>query len=179
MSRYSTIVADPPWEYGSFPTHLGGKHTKTPMPYPTMTVDQIAALPVTDLADPAAWLFLWATSRYLPDAFGLVEGWGFRYTQMLVWRKTGTPTPFAASVAPQHAEFLLACKRGGVARQATWPTNVIVAPMDRRSRHSQKPEVFMDLIEHCTAGPYLEMFSRRARLGWDTWGNESLHGGVA
>lgn len=183
---YQTIVADPPWEYGSFPTHLGGRygdgtgtHSKTPMPYPTMTVEEIAALPVSELAAPDAWLFLWTTGRYLHDAFHVADAWGFTYRQPFVWRKTGTPTPFPATLAPHHAEFLLVCNRGKAQRLDTWHTNVIEAAMDRRSQHSQKPEVFMDVIECVAPEPRLEMFSRRARLGWDTWGNQSLHGGEA
>lgn len=118
------------------------------------------------------WLYLWTTNRYLPHAFDIADGWGFQYRQTVVWHKTGTPSPFPATIAPLHAEYLLVCRRGTPRRAGTWPTNVIAAPMDRRYRHSQKPEVFLDMVETVTPGPYLEMFSRRARFGWDVWGNE-------
>lgn len=182
--RYRTIVADPPWEYPSrfirsYRPGPGG-NVRHDLPYPSMTVEQIAALPVSELAEKEAWLFLWTTNKYLHDAFHIVDAWGFTYGQALVWHKPVPSTPFPALVSPNFCEYLLACKRGGVTRRlgraSTWPTNVIAGP---RGEHSAKPEVFMDLVEHVAPGPYLEMFSRRARLGWDTWGNESLHGGEA
>ena len=180
---YRCIVADPPWEYDAFPTHIGGRypkgrHAKAPMPYPTLSIDQIAQLPIQQLAHRDSHLFLWTTNRYLPDAFQIIEAWGFTYGQAFVWVKSGTPTPFPAMLAPNHAEYMLACRRGRPARADTYPSNVIAAPMDRSMEHSQKPEVFMDIIEQVTHGPRIELFSRRARLGWDTWGNESLHGGT-
>ena len=183
--RYRTIVADPPWAYDSgFPSHRGGKHSKgrgapktTAMPYPSMSLPEIAAVPIADLALPDAWLFLWTTSAYLLGAADVALEWGFSYRQTIVWRKTGTPTPFAATVAPNHAEFLLVFRQGRPRRKGTWPTSVIEAPIRANvDRHSQKPEVFLDFVEAVAPGPYLEMFSRRARLGWDTWGNEALGG---
>jgi N6-adenosine-specific RNA methylase IME4 len=182
-ARYRTIVADPPWDYAAgFPTHRGGKYRKgrgsraeTALPYPSMTIGEIRALPIPDLALPDAWLFMWATSAYLFQAGDIGHEWGFNYRQTIVWRKTGTPTPFAATVAPNHAEFLLVFKQGQPRRKATWPSSVIDAPNRANvDRHSQKPEVFLDFVETFTHGPYLELFARRTRMGWDTWGNEAL-----
>jgi N6-adenosine-specific RNA methylase IME4 len=136
-----------------------------------MTEDEVRDLPIRDLADVACRLFLWTTSRYLPVSFEILRGWGFRYKQTLVWHKTGNPSPFGGSVAPNHAEFLLVATRGApfIGR---WPSSVVSAPAQRQ--HSRKPEVFLDLVEQVSPGPYLELFARRQRLGWDTWGNEAL-----
>jgi N6-adenosine-specific RNA methylase IME4 len=136
-----------------------------------MTVEAIAELPVHRWIHPeGAFVFLWTTNRYLPDAFDVLSAWQFRYRQLLVWTK-GDASPFAGSVAPNCAEYLLVGRKGGARRIGTWPSSVIAA---NRGEHSRKPDVFGDLIESVSPGPYLELFARRQRLGWDTWGNEAL-----
>jgi N6-adenosine-specific RNA methylase IME4 len=173
--RYRTIVADPPWEYEQFaPSHTPsqGRAWRIELPYRMMGVDEISALPVGEMADPeGARLFLWTTGRYLMASAQIVAAWGFTYKQPIVWRKTGQLNPLPATVAPNHAEFLLIAERGKVPRTGTWPSSVVEAP---RLSHSEKPDVFQDIVEHVSPGPYLELFARRDRLGWDTWGNESL-----
>jgi N6-adenosine-specific RNA methylase IME4 len=175
--KYRTIVADPPWPYADGfpqgPAH-GVKRATVSLPYPSMTLEEIAALPIGDLADPrGAWLFVWTTNRYLPVSFGLIEGWGFQYTQAITWRKTGCPSPFVRSIAPQHSEYLLVSRRGQVERIGAFPSSVIDAPA--QNRHSAKPEAFLDLIEAATPEPRVELFVRRHRFFWDVWGNESAN----
>lgn len=174
--RYSTIVADPPWDYGSdhkrWPSWATGADapTRKAIPYPPMSLESIKELPVSTLASESCRLFLWTTNRFLPDAFGVLSAWGFRYTQTLVWAKRA-PSPFGGSVAPNGAEFLLVAEVGKPPIRGRAPRSVMDAP---RQPHSAKPEAFLDLVETVSEGPYLEMFARRNRLGWDTWGNESL-----
>ncbi len=175
MTRYRTIVADPPWHYDAKP--VGGTQPGTfgeaqEFPYPTMTLGQIAALPVADLAHRDCVLWLWTTNRYLPDAFTLISWWGFTYKQTLVWGKNN-PQP-VGSVAPSAAEFLLAARRGRPKTQMAFPSSVIVTPRPSARRHSTKPDCWMDYIEETSPAPRLELFARRQRLGWDTWGNEAL-----
>lgn len=176
---YRTIVADPPWDYGrdnSSPsiTHGGkGKQQKKPFAYPTMSVRDICALRITEFAEDDCRLFLWTTNRHLPMAFGVAQSWGFDYRQTITWRKTGNPSPFGGSIAPVHAEFLLVCTAGNPPVMDRIPSSVVDAPAAIFG-HSQKPEVFLDIAERVSSGPYLELFARRQRLGWDTWGNEAL-----
>jgi N6-adenosine-specific RNA methylase IME4 len=177
---YKTIVADPPWHYEQgFGGSVGrggffkgsterAKVQVKPLPYSSMTVDEIAAMPVRSLAAEDAWLWLWTTSKYLPDAFLITQRWGFRYRQVIVWRKTGNPPPFGGTVAPPHAEFLLLCSTGQPRRTGRVPSSVIEAP--KQNVHSVKPDVFLDLVEATTPGPYVELFCRRPRFGWDSWG---------
>lgn len=178
--RYRTIVADPPWDYGvdnQSPsiTHGGkGKAQKKPFVYPAMDTDAICALPVESLADRHARLFLWTTSRHLPDAFVVLSAWGFRYRQALVWRKTGNPTPFGGSIAPNHAEFLLIGTKGSPEVLVRIKSSVIDAPAVIFG-HSAKPEAFIDMVEQVSPAPYVELFARRQRLGWDTWGNQAFN----
>jgi N6-adenosine-specific RNA methylase IME4 len=172
--RYRTIVADPPWDYDNKGQYVRGgtPPSSTELPYSGLPLTTIHALDVAALCEPAgARLFLWATNRYLPDAFEIMAAWGFRYTQTLIWDKRVGGTPFAASVAPNHAEYLLVGVRGRLPLQGHWSTNILHGPI---ADHSRKPEVFLDMVEHVSPGPYLELFARRQRLGWDTWGNEAL-----
>lgn len=173
VTVYKTIVADPPWEYDEgWPVNRGRKAgTRIPLPYPSMSVDEIAALPVEELADENAHLFLWTTHRYLEAAFDVVRAWGFRYSATLTWCKEpvglGPGGLFAVT-----SEFVLYARRGKPQyRTARVPTSWWVWP---RGGHSVKPEAFMDMVENTVPGPYLELFARRNRFEWDTWGNESL-----
>lgn len=171
--KYRTIVADPPWDYSEGFANNPKPGTKgwKPLPYPSMSVWQIAALPIADLAEKDCRLFLWTTNRYLRDSFMVLDAWGFKYAQTLVWHKTGNPSPFGGSVAPIHAEYVLVGKKGSPATLSRIDSSVIAANV---GDHSAKPEGFLDRFEAISPGPYLELFARRNRMGWDTWGNQSL-----
>lgn len=179
--RYRTIVADPPWAYddpfGGYNSASGNRLlVRRKLPYESMTVEEIAALPVAKLADPAgANLFLWTTNRYLPSAFDVMKAWGATYRQMLLWSKTGA-NPNTGSIAPTSCEFLLYGRIGnGAPIAAKWPHAVITTKRLSAS-HSRKPDVFLDLIEQSSPEPRVELFARRARMmGWDYWGDQS-HG---
>jgi N6-adenosine-specific RNA methylase IME4 len=175
VTRYRTIVADPPWHYDAMP--IGGTRPGTfgntrSLGYRTMTIEQILALPVHNLADDDAVLWLWTTNRWLPEAFAVVRAWGFDYRQTLVWGKNN-PMPVGA-VAPSGAEFLLAGRRGKPELGWGFPSSVIVTPRPSSRVHSTKPDCFLDYIEQTSPAPRLELFARRARFGWDYWGDQSL-----
>lgn len=174
--KYRTIVVDPPWHYDGFATQSrtpgkweGVVQTK-PLPYASMSLDEIKALPVVDLAAPDARLFLWTTNRYLPAAFDVIQTWLFRYRQTLVWHKRDGN--MGGSVAPCSAEFLLVATRGQPERLGRMSSSVLTTAAPKQ--HSTKPEAWLDHIEQVSPGPYLELFARRARFGWDYWGDESL-----
>lgn len=145
--------------------------------YPSMSVDAIKAMRVTDVAATDAHLYLWTTNGYLRDAFDVAQAWGFQYSTTLVWAKKimggGLGGAFGIST-----EFLLFCRRGSLAHQrkheGTWFD--FKRPYDLRGKpnHSAKPGEFYAVIEGVSPGPYLEIFARKNRLGWDAWGNECL-----
>lgn len=166
---YSTVVVDPPWHYEQFVTEpsRGTWQNKT-LPYRSMTVDEIAALPITDLASRHSRVFLWTTNRYLPSAFDILHAWGFRYRQTLVWHKLDA-NHIGGSVASPTIEFLLVAVRGNPARSGQWPTAMIEAARGRE--HSTKPPAFADIVERVSPPPYVELFARQPRLGWDAWGH--------
>ena len=127
-------------------------------------------LPVGDLAEDTAHLYLWTTNTHLRHAWDICEAWGFRYSTLLVWAKA----PMGASGFPAYpiqTEFVVFARRGS-------PTNKGRADRNwwqwKRGLHSAKPEAFIDIVEQVSPGPYLELFARRARFGWDYWGDESL-----
>lgn len=174
--KYSTILADPPWQYGSWgkgsaKSALAQQYNieSNPMPYKTMTVQEIKDLPVRILAAENCDLYLWTTQKYLPTSFDVITAWGFKYCQTLVWCKTPMGTGQGGLFTPTN-EFLILARRGKMpAKQridSTW------WQVKRQKRHSQKPEFFQDLIERVSDGPRLEMFARRRRDGWDVFGNE-------
>lgn len=178
-SAFRCIVADPPWEYPEgFVTHshwktpnghkYGPKVHDKPLPYPAMTVEAICALPVAALADTDCRLWLWTTNKYLPDAFRVMDAWGFRYRQTMVWHKTDAN--MGGSIAPNSAEFLLVGVKGNPPIKSKLRSSVHKLPQSKT--HSRKPKEWAWLIEQVDEGPRLEMFARRKRHGWHVWGNE-------
>ena len=176
--RFKTIVADPPWPYGKWGTASEAGRYKgnqffshRPMTYQTMTVQEIAALPVAGCAAADCDLYLWTTQKYLPDAFSVMQAWGFRYCQTLTWCKAPRGLGQGGLFCPT-TEFLLLGRKGRMPQgkrriDSTW------WQMTRTRNHSQKPEAFQDMIETVSDGPRLELFARRPRPGWVTLGNEA------
>jgi N6-adenosine-specific RNA methylase IME4 len=166
---YATIVADPPWYFHDGSKTLNGRrYAPRPAPYSMLQVDEIAALPVADLAGPDADLYLWTTNRYLRDAFKVATAWGFKPKQTLVWCKppkgVGPGGAFCNS-----AEFILFCTRGQPARKGRVESTWFL--WSRHGGHSTKPSAFGDVVETVSPGPYVELFARAPRLGWDAWGH--------
>ncbi len=180
--RYRTIVADPPWPISDFPKWFASEaEGVTPRPYDVMSVDEIKALPVKDWAEGDKWhvngdrggcnLFLWTTTQFLVAAHEVCEAWRFKPTAVLVWCKPARPGGLGGTFKA-NVEFVVVARRGSPPRATSssgtrwfqWPVGA----------HSQKPEAFLDMVENISPGPYLEMFARRARFGWDYWGDESL-----
>jgi len=177
--KYRTIVADPPWEYpegfgiGRIPKGAQHDGRRQELPYSSMTLTEIKALPIMELADPeGAHLYLWTTNRYLRVSFEVVDAWGFRFGQVIVWAKKPMSGVLGGAFSP-NVEFVLFCRRGKLPHLDRQPSQWYTWKRQTRY-HSRKPDGFLDLVERVSPGPYLELFARRQRLGWDTWGNEAL-----
>lgn len=176
---YGTLMADPPWRYNSATTILrsGGRGAGAEHHYPTMDNDEIAAMPVADLAADQAHLYMWVTNpRLIADRkgrrdvtpFDIVEAWGFRPITLLTWVKPGRGgTGWYFRGQTEHVIFGTRGKLG-IPSQLREP-NVFTAP---RSRHSAKPDEAYALAERVSPGPRLDLFARNDRAGWDVWGNE-------
>ncbi len=167
--KYRTIVADPPWDVKAGPRslHDPGERSRS-LSYPTMTVDEIASLSVPAAND--AHLYLWTINSYVEASYDIARAWGFTPSTLLVWAKNpkGRGLGGTFSIA---TEYVLFARRGSLAALTGIDRNWWLW---QRGEHSAKPEAFMDIVESVSPAPRLEMFSRRARFGWDTHGNESL-----
>lgn len=172
--KYRTIVADPPWRYkSSLPVFAGrgDRQARSSVPYSTMSIQEICDLPVRDLAERDAHLYLWTTSTHLEHAWTVARAWGFEPSTVLVWCKK--PRGFAGfPTFNTCTEFALFCRRGSLPSKERIPRNWWEW---NRREHSAKPEAFIDMVEQVSPGPYVELFARRHRLGWDVWGNESAN----
>lgn len=177
---YRTIVADPPWKYGAWgrapltcrpETEAYPADKVYPMAYPTMTVQEIAALPVAECAADNCDLYLWTTQKYLPDAFSVMQAWGFRYCQALTWCKRPRGLGQGGLFCPT-SEFLLLGRKGRMPQGKRRVDSTWWQVKRQHNSHSTKPEFFQDVIESVSDEPRIELFARRTRPGWDVWGNE-------
>ena len=162
---YRCIVADPPWNTKKgCDWNSNGKSND--LDYPTMTVQEIAQLEVP--ADKNAVIFIWTINKYVPHTYVLAKKWGFTPSQLLTWCKTPRGIGLGGTFTP-CTEFVLMAKKGTIDAKARcdrswWKWE--------RERHSKKPEDFQKMLMKMFDGPYLEMFARRRKPGWATWGNE-------
>jgi N6-adenosine-specific RNA methylase IME4 len=172
-------VIDPPWKYGvwgkgSDKMYAKGYTDQTsyakPLPYPYMTLDEIKALPIENLADENCELYLWTTQKYLYEAIGIMKHWGFKHCTTITWCKKPKGTGQGGVYCPT-TEFLLHGRIGKMPKVKRIDSTWFLTKRPNNS-HSTKPEFFQDMIETVSEAPRLEMFARREREGWDVFGNE-------
>lgn len=200
---YRTIVVDPPWSYAgsTYNGRTSPWRSTSRQTYSLMSIEDIAALPIGDLATEDAHLYLWAVNPLMHRAFSVVDAWGFQHDTVLTWCKPG---PGLGAGFRSNTEHLIVARRGtrgnpncaicgGRARgrdrrcecdNPVWRSQGKTIPPLRpflsvgtgswfvapRGPHSVKPALFADLIEQMSPGPYVELFARQPRLGWDSWG---------
>lgn len=168
---YGVIYADPPWRFANFSTK--GEVTNPVAHYPCMSIADLARLPVARLAAPDCALIMWATAPLLDRAIELLRAWGFTFKSAGAWAKrTSTDRTWAFGtgyVLRSAAEFYLVGTIGKPRVQSRRVRNLLVAPV---REHSRKPDSMIADVEALYAGPYVELFARQRRLGWDCWGND-------
>lgn len=166
--KFKTILADPPWEQP-----LAGRRKRakggfgSPLPYPTMPLEAICALPVGDLAETGAHCWLWTTNSFLEAGFTVMRAWGFRYLAPIHWIK---PSGAGNYVIHRTQTLLLGYRDKCIFDGLRYFPNVMAT--GNPARHSQKPDSFYELIEKVSPEARLELFARRKRDGWSSWGNE-------
>jgi N6-adenosine-specific RNA methylase IME4 len=180
---YKVIYADPPWTFATYSRK--GKGRSAEAHYDCMSMEDIKALPVVQWAADDCVLFLWTTDPLLEKAFEIIRAWGFTYkTVGFYWAKLNRQTP----ASPGHGfftglgfwtranpELCLLATRGKPHRRRADVRKLIVSP---RREHSRKPDEAYERIEALCDGPYLEMFARFPRPGWDNWGIDTELPGV-
>jgi N6-adenosine-specific RNA methylase IME4 len=171
--KYRTIVADPPWRYDVKPPEGG-------TPYPTMTPEELAGLPVGMWANEDSHLYLWTTNSFLVEAHRIMAAWGFEYKTLLTWIKRKRPPNVDNWIGMGFyyrgvTEHVLFGVRGSLHLKRNNAPNVFYAP---HGQHSEKPAAFYDLVESASHGPYLDVFARANRFNWDTFGDEAFNFGT-
>ena len=188
-NHYRVILADPPWRYLTWSEKGAGKSPDNH--YQTMTLDEIKALPIRDIAAKDCVLFMWVIDSHVELAMEVVKAWGFKYkTVGFYWAKTNKDGSFFTGTGhwtranPEHAFecylgdgneeaercFLATTGKPGRRQEGKNVPRLIVSP---RREHSRKPDETHDRIERLVDGPYLELFARADKEGWTVWGNET------
>lgn len=174
--RFGTVLADPPWRFLNRTGKVAPEHRRLNR-YETMSVEEICALPVAEYLAPTAHLYLWVPNALLPDGLAVMQAWGFNYKSNIVWHKLrkdgGSDGRGVGFYFRNVTEILLFGVRGKNARTLQPGRSQVNYIGTRKREHSRKPDEQYELIESCSSGPYLEMFSRGVREGWTTWGNQA------
>lgn len=174
--KFGTILADPPWQFQNRTGKVAPEHKRLNR-YGTMTLDEICALPVKEIADEPAHLYLWVPNALLPDGLRVMDEWGFRYISNIVWHKVrkdgGSDGRGVGFYFRNVTEILLFGVRGKNARTLDPGRSQVNMIQSRKREHSRKPDEQYKIIEDCSWGPRLEMFSRGKRKGWTVWGNQA------
>jgi N6-adenosine-specific RNA methylase IME4 len=172
---FATVLIDPPWRFANRTGKMAPEHRRLRR-YPTLSFDEIAALPVGELVLPQSHLYLWCPNALLAEGLGVLQAWGFTYKTNLVWlkvRKDGGPDGRGVGFYFRNVtELLLFGVRGKLRTRQAGRTQVNLL-QTRKQEHSWKPDEQYPLIEACSPGPYLELFARRQRPGWTGWGDQA------
>jgi N6-adenosine-specific RNA methylase IME4 len=189
---FGCILADPPWAFRTFGGDAMTPHRSTEDHYSTMSLAEMAAIPVAEIAAKDCALFMWVVGSHLTESIELAEAWGFKFkTDAFYWLKerlngAGQPDLFTGDVPElrismgywtrKQIEPCWLFTRGSPRRLSKGVRQAIVEP---RREHSRKPDCQYDRIEALVGGPRLELFARHQRPGWTVWGNQTDRFGAA
>ncbi len=174
--KFSTVLADPPWQFQNRTGKMAPEHKRLSR-YPTMTLQEIKDLPVEAIVNDTAHLYLWVPNALLADGLQVMEHWGFTYKTNLIWykiRKDGGPDRRGVGFYFRNVtEMILFGVRGKSARTLQPGRSQENIISSQKREHSRKPDEQYQIIESCSPGPYIELFSRGSRKSWFVWGNQS------
>ena len=177
--HFTTILADPPWQFQNRTGKVAPEHRRLSR-YGTLSLAEIEALPVADVAAETAHLYLWVPNALLPEGLSVMKAWGFRYKSNLVWHKVrkdgGSDGRGVGFYFRNVTEIILFGVRGKNARTLAPGRRQVNYLSARKREHSRKPDEQYDIIEACSPGPFLELFARGRRNGWESWGNQAEDG---
>jgi DNA (cytosine-5)-methyltransferase 1 len=174
--RFGAILADPPWRFQNKTGKVAPEHNRLNR-YSTLTLDEISSLPVAEVAAETSHLYLWVPNALLPEGLAVMKAWGFSYKSNIVWhkiRKDGKPDGRGVGFYFRNVtELLLFGVSGKNARTLPPGRRQVNYLATRKREHSRKPDEQYGLIEACSPGPFLELFARGIRNGWECWGAEA------
>lgn len=174
--KYKTIYADPPWQFQNRTGKVAPEHKRLSR-YATMKLEDIKKLPVSEVADEKSHLYLWVPNALLPEGLEVMKAWGFEYKTNLIWekvRKDGMPDGRGVGFYFRNVtEILLFGIKGNNNRTLQPGRSQVNLLRSIKREHSRKPDEFIELIQNCSAAPYLELFARGDRDNWDMWGNQA------
>lgn len=174
--KFSTVLADPPWQFQNRSGKVAPEHKRLNR-YSTMTLTDICALPIAEVCANPSHLYLWVPNALLPEGLEVMRAWGFTYKTNLIWhkvRKDGGPDGRGVGFYFRNTtEILLFGVRGKNARTLAPGRKQVNILRTMKREHSRKPDEQYKLIEECSPGPYLELFSRGTRPGWSSYGDQS------
>jgi N6-adenosine-specific RNA methylase IME4 len=172
--RFGAILADPPWQFQNRTGKMAPEHKRLSR-YSTLTLNEIKAIPVAAVAAPASHLYLWVPNALLAEGLAVMQAWGFTYKSNLVWhkiRKDGGPAGRGVGFYFRNVtELVLFGVRGNLRTLPPGRRQVNFLATQKRE-HSRKPDELYGIVESCSPGPYLELFARQRREGWEHWGDE-------
>lgn len=175
--KYKTIYADPPWQFQNRTGKVAPEHKRLSR-YSTMQLEEIKALPVSKVADEKCHLYLWVPNALLPEGLEVMQAWGFEYKTNIIWekvRKDGMPDGRGVGFYFRNVtEILLFGIRGDKNRTLDPGRSQVNLIRSIKREHSRKPDEFVNLIERCSSAPFLELFARGDRAGWDMWGDQAV-----
>jgi N6-adenosine-specific RNA methylase IME4 len=175
-ARFATVLADPPWQFANRSGKIAPEHRRLSR-YSTLGLEEIVALPVSQIVSPAAHLYLWCPNALLPQGLSVMRAWGFQYKSNLVWHKVrkdgGSDGRGVGFYFRNVTELILFGVRGKNARTLAPGRSQVNLLATRKREHSRKPDEQYEIIEACSCGPYLELFARGSHPGWKCWGNEA------
>lgn len=174
--KFATVLADPPWRFANRTGKMAPEHKRLSR-YGTMSLDDICALPVSEISEKTAHLYLWVPNALLPEGIKVMESWGFAYKSNLVWHKIrkdgGSDGRGVGFYFRNVTELILFGVRGKNARTLDAGRRQVNLLATRKREHSRKPDEQYEIIESCSWGPRIELFSRGARKGWSVWGDQA------
>jgi N6-adenosine-specific RNA methylase IME4 len=181
LGSHGAILADPPWRFSNRTGKMAPEHRRLSR-YATMTMEDIYGLPVARLAAGRSHLYLWVPNALVQEGLEVMRRWGYVYKTNLVWfkvRKDGGPDGRGVGFYFRNVtELILFGVRGSLRTLPPGRRQVNLLESCKRE-HSRKPDAVYDLVERCSPGPYLELFARHPRPGWNQWGDEFPRGDAA
>jgi N6-adenosine-specific RNA methylase IME4 len=171
---FGTVLIDPPWRFINRTGKVAPEHKRLAR-YETLSTDDLAKLPVGELAKNPSHIYLWCPNALLPDGLRLLDAWGFKYKTNLIWykiRKDGGPDGRGVGFYFRNVTEMVLFGVKGSMRTLSPGRRQVNLMAHRKREHSKKPPTLHQIAEECSPGQRVELFSRERLPEWEHWGNQ-------